>query len=183
MWMYHSRKGVGLSEAIAELTDSPDRSAAIVASALVDDHLTTVLIGSLHNDPEIMGQMFRGSGPLASFSAKIKLAFLVGLLSQRACNDLHTIRRIRNTFAHELGELSFKSQSVAALAMNLTLPDWYNVGVQIQNPRTGKPVGLSLYEKERDDVSDPRTRFLVTCKLFLSIFTLTPPNVPPKPRV
>jgi hypothetical protein len=189
MWMYQSREDKSLSEAIAELDTASDRAAAIVATALVEDHLTTVLKGSLHQDEKIQLDMFRGSGPLGSFSSKINLAFLTGLLSARACKELHTIREIRNEFAHKLGKLTFESQRLRDLAMNLTLPDWYDVTIEIPNAKSGEKIKFSLVEESMREpnnkagLKNPRTRFLITCRLFLGIFTLNPKVEPPTPRV
>lgn len=182
MWMYQSRKEAGLSEAIGEIEAGPDRSAAIVSAALAEDHLTTVLKSSLHQDDKIVAEMFRGSGPIGSFSAKINLAFLTGLLSMRASKEMHIIREVRNEFAHRLGKLSFKSQRIRDLAMNLTMPDWYNVTAQITG-KNGDPVEMLVYDKEHDDVSSARVRYLVTCRLFLAFFTLEKPELPRTPRI
>jgi hypothetical protein len=46
--------------------------------------------------------LFRRSGPLSSFSAKIDLARLLGMTSDVIHSDLHILRNIRNEFAHSI---------------------------------------------------------------------------------
>jgi DNA-binding MltR family transcriptional regulator len=101
MWIHQSSPGT-ISAAFKEMQGNSDRAAGIVASAIVEDHLTTALKSRFHYDEPMIRELFKGIGPLAPFSTKIKLAFLIGLLSARACKDLQTVRRIRNDFAHKL---------------------------------------------------------------------------------
>jgi DNA-binding MltR family transcriptional regulator len=176
VWVQQSDKAVTSTDAIDEVAKASDRAMAIVACALVDDQLFELLKRSLHDDTEVIDDMFGGLRPLATFSAKINLAYLIGLISERVFKDLHTIRKIRNDFAHGLNESSFKSQSMADRAMNLTLPDWFALTVRIKRPKTGECLDLPVYDKHVDDITDPRTRFLVTCRLLTSKFALQSPQ-------
>jgi DNA-binding MltR family transcriptional regulator len=60
-----------------------------------------------------------GHGPLGSFSAKIDTAYCLGLLSEDEYGDLHSIRHIRNDFAHKLTGLAFEYRSIADRCLNL----------------------------------------------------------------
>jgi hypothetical protein len=51
--------------------------------------------------------------PLGTFSAKIDAAFQLGLISKPLARDLHLVRRIRNDFAHDPGELTFETPAVS----------------------------------------------------------------------
>jgi DNA-binding MltR family transcriptional regulator len=184
MWMYQTQLGNALPAAIKEIEESSDRAAAIVASALVEDHLMTVLKDRFHHDERIMRELFQGSGPLAPFSTKIKLAFLTGLLSARACKDLQTIRKIRNEFAHKLSNLTFETQNVKALAMSLTIPDWYNVTFMINAGDPNQPVERSLIDEGIQlKLNEPRHRYIISCRCFLSALTLVVRITPPIPCV
>jgi DNA-binding MltR family transcriptional regulator len=108
-------------EAHREIEESHDRAAAVVAAAFVEDRLATALKARFHQDEAITGNLFRSSGPLGSFKAKIDLAYLVGLCSKEAHSDLDIIRRIRNEFAHELTTKTFESQRVNDLTKNFAL--------------------------------------------------------------
>jgi DNA-binding MltR family transcriptional regulator len=81
-------------DAHAEIEANMDRAAAIVSAAFVDDRLSVALKSRLHNDKKTIDDMFNHSGPLGSFSAKINLAFLIGMFSKEAIHDLHIIREV-----------------------------------------------------------------------------------------
>jgi DNA-binding MltR family transcriptional regulator len=177
LWVHQSDKGVTTpSGAFDEVANASDRAMAIVACALVDDQLFELLKCALHDDSAVIDDMFEGLKPLASFSARINLAYLIGLISEWVFKDLHTVRKIRNDFAHGLSESSFKSQSIRDRAMNLTLPEWFAMTVRIKRPKTEEYVDLLVYDKAIDDITDPRTRFLVTCRLLTSKFALQSPQ-------
>jgi hypothetical protein len=60
------------------------------------------------------------SGPLATFSSRINLAFALQWIDEDTAHDLDVIRDIRNDFAHPLDhELSFATQSISARCCNL----------------------------------------------------------------
>jgi hypothetical protein len=103
-----------------EIGNQSDRGAAIVASAAIEDELEMALEKRLIIDPgPLKNSLFGGYGPLASFGAKIDLGRAVGLYSSDALNDLHTIRKIRNEFAHIRHPRDFNDQRIRALCMNL----------------------------------------------------------------
>ena len=124
MWIHHSDYK-SVDAAIKEIETGTDRATGIVASAFVEDHLTTVLRKRFHQDEDLLNRLFKGEGPLASFSVKINMAFLIGLFSNRATSDLHRIRKIRNAFAHNVANDSFTKPPIKDIAMDLSIPDWY----------------------------------------------------------
>jgi DNA-binding MltR family transcriptional regulator len=69
-------------------------------------------------EKEISG-FFKGTQPLGSFSARIKLAHYLNIISQQVRRDLDTIRDIRNDFARKLEFEDFKTQSIKDRCMNL----------------------------------------------------------------
>jgi hypothetical protein len=60
-----------------------------------------------------------GNAPLGNFSARIKTAYVLGLLTELEFQESETIRRVRNEFAHSEHGVNFKSQKIAALCNNL----------------------------------------------------------------
>lgn len=66
-----------------------------------------------------ISRFFRPDGPLGSFSARIKLAQYLNLVSSQVRRDLDTIRDIRNDFAHKLEFEDFNTQSIKDRCMNL----------------------------------------------------------------
>lgn len=106
--------------AIVDKIDSGDgRSAAILAEAFLEDRLTKSILAHLRKDKTTVGVMFKGYGPLASFKAKIDLAFLMEIISPHTHEALHHIREIRNRFAHRLDAHDFDVQLIADLCKRL----------------------------------------------------------------
>src|SRR5437016_12606 len=85
-----------------------DRSAAILAASYLEHCLEEYLLLRLVAGPTV-NALFDGFAPLATFSAKIDIAFAVGLLPRHIQEDLKRIKKIRNLFAHELDSLTFES--------------------------------------------------------------------------
>src|SRR6516162_5490422 len=73
-----------------DLTDQPDRVAAIVGSAILEDRLRTTILKYFRNDLGDEGEalLFDDiSGPLATFDAKIRLAYAFGMLNADTKRD------------------------------------------------------------------------------------------------
>jgi hypothetical protein len=66
--------------------------------------------------------------------------WLVGLCSKEACKELHTIKDIRNEFAHKGLTRDFNSQRVRDLANNLTF---------------GKKWKITIAEIGKEDDAEP----------------------------
>jgi hypothetical protein len=58
---------------------------------------------------------YRMGAPLSSFSAKIEMAYALGIIANELRLTLHLIREIRNKFAHEIEALTFDHHEVAEL--------------------------------------------------------------------
>jgi hypothetical protein len=96
-----------------------DRGAAILAGALLEDRLTIAIKARLISDPKVMRALFTGMGPLATFSAKIKLAYLMSIIPKPISKCADTVRKIRNEFAHNLSPLTFETPQIKALCGDL----------------------------------------------------------------
>jgi DNA-binding MltR family transcriptional regulator len=53
-----------------------------------------------------------GKGPICSFSAKIKIAYALGILSSETRSQIERIRIVRNHFAHHKDKSSFDDDAV-----------------------------------------------------------------------
>jgi hypothetical protein len=107
---------------VSEIEKQSDRGAAILATAFLEEQLIECIKASLMDDPQIVKNLFRGSGPLAAFATKIDLGFLLKIYSKKMHRQLITIRDIRNKFAHRVRPLSFATEDIAALCRNLPAP-------------------------------------------------------------
>jgi DNA-binding MltR family transcriptional regulator len=98
--------------------DESDRSAAILASSFLENCLEQLIREKLADHP-VKDGLFRCFGPFATFSARADIALLLGLIPEHIYNDLKTIRKIRNEFAHTPRPLSFDEGKIKDLAANL----------------------------------------------------------------
>jgi len=94
------------------LTAESDRGCALFAAAHLDASLSDLLYISLVANRDIEKDLFEGTAPLAAFSARIKMAYYLGLISRAIRRDLDIIRAVRNDFAHTLAVVSFDNQQI-----------------------------------------------------------------------
>jgi DNA-binding MltR family transcriptional regulator len=112
----------------AEITTESDRGCILIGASAVDDVLQTALRARLSMDHHIarhaVEPMFAGMGPLSTFSARIKLAYAVGLTPRWMFEDLERIRKVRNKAAHEFSAKTFESEDVIQLVQLLKGADF-----------------------------------------------------------
>ncbi len=103
-----------------ELDQESDRSVAIVAAALIDEALASLierkLIPAEKNDFCIFSQI---NSPIGTFSSRINACYQLGLISLEMHKDLHFIRKIRNKFAHEPFDLTFENDAIRDWVLHL----------------------------------------------------------------
>jgi Mannitol repressor len=99
-------------EAAATFEKESDRGSALIAVAWVDDALEALLKASFRDEKKIVDSVFQSMGPLSTFSARIKTAYLLGLVTASLYSDLERMRGIRNDFAHVRRRVRFKDQSI-----------------------------------------------------------------------
>ncbi len=103
-----------------EFGKETDRAAVILSAAMLEQSLETLLRAYLVPVSGSDDSLFDGAyAPVSSFSAKIDLAYRVGVISTTFCRDLHLIRRIRNEFAHNIEQCSFANAAVKSRMVEL----------------------------------------------------------------
>jgi DNA-binding MltR family transcriptional regulator len=104
------RKAALMAKINASLLKESDRGCAIFGAALLGEGLEELLKAFFRQTPEdkkFVNSLFEGYAPLATFSAKLQLAYALAILSREYRDKIELIRRLRNDFAHEAGPLSF----------------------------------------------------------------------------
>jgi hypothetical protein len=102
-----------------------DYAIAIIGAGLIEKALEAIILGRFVNlSPDERNSIFNheNNGPLGDLSAKIKVAYALGLFGQKTREDLEHIRVIRNSFAHSLNLLRFETEEVAELCQLLHIP-------------------------------------------------------------
>lgn len=96
-----------------------DRAAAVLAASYLENIVGMSIKSFLVDDPSVE-ELFEGYGPLSSFSARISVAYALGLITKDMRNDLNYIRKIRNHFAHHPSEVSFTLSPVRNFCSNFS---------------------------------------------------------------
>jgi DNA-binding MltR family transcriptional regulator len=102
-----------------DLNKESERGQVLLAASALDEALKRLLAAYFLKDPKIQEAVFSGgSAPAGPFSNRIKLCYLLGLISEEEFRDLETIRSIRNDFAHKLDQ-AISKQSLEDRTQNI----------------------------------------------------------------
>lgn len=110
-----------VSKMIVQLESESDRAVALIVSAWIDDSLTETIKRRLIQDEKVINDIFQFNSALGTFSSRIALGYLIRRFSKTVHDNLTTIRKIRNEFAHSRENLKFTEEGIAALCQNLYL--------------------------------------------------------------
>lgn len=98
------------------LNQESDRGFVIFAASLVGDSLTRLIKSRLRDDEAsrntVIDPLFSGLGPLATFSAQIKLAYAMKLIAKEGYEALELLRKMRNEFAHSPSSMQITHDAV-----------------------------------------------------------------------
>lgn len=132
--------------------DESDRAAALLAASFLE-HIFAEKLRSFFAKDKSVEALFECHGPLGSLSAKIDIAFALGLLTHDMKSDLTLIRKVRNHFAHHPQHTSFADSPVRDFCAKLTTAK----GIPTRN-------GAEFREKK------PRDQYLFAVALSLTYF-------------
>jgi DNA-binding MltR family transcriptional regulator len=96
-----------------ELNKETDRGCALLATAFLDNILKELLRVYLVDDEKCFHDLSSGTGGLSTFSSRIELSFLLGLISPMQRRDINLIKKIRNDFAHSMEIISFEDEAIS----------------------------------------------------------------------
>ncbi len=111
------------NQLIADLAQRTEAGEAILTGSGVEDWLKYLIELQMRHDLSKTKKedLFSGYGPLASFSAKIAIAFALKLIDEQTEKDLTLIRKIRNEFAHpKNGYIHFASDEINKLCLRFS---------------------------------------------------------------
>jgi Mannitol repressor len=151
---FHFRE---VSKMAVSLDHESDRAVALILASWVDDALTEMTKRSLVQDERVIQDMLSHIGPLGTFSSRIGLAYLIGRISRPVYENLETIRKIRNDFAHTRDNLTFASQSINDRCKNLFLRGFKGCEIDpVYSPRSAYvATGIALLGFLIEFVSSP----------------------------
>jgi hypothetical protein len=112
--------GTEISALVLGLMKEGERAAVVVGAARLELAVERLLTRSMQLHPGGSDNLFDPDRPLGTFSAKISLAFRLGLLDKKVESSLQLVRRIRNDFAHSVGPASLSDSSHSNRLRELT---------------------------------------------------------------
>lgn len=136
---------------IAEMHSQNDRGVAICGGAFLEEKLQEAIEERwLPICNTLRDRLFKGFGPLSSFSAKITLAQAMGILTHSAKSDFDKIRQIRNHAAHVGTPFSFNAAEIQKRlgelnALNSRMPMDQHSDSQERNQFTGSIKLMASY--------------------------------------
>ena len=117
-----SESHVDIARFSMDLQGESDRAAVIIAAAKLDQLLRDLIVARLVPSSKSDDDLVDGDRPLGAFSARIAIAFRIGLIDAEVARSLDLIRRIRNEFAHEARLASLSSDEHIKRVKELARP-------------------------------------------------------------
>jgi DNA-binding MltR family transcriptional regulator len=175
-----------IHKAIQRLEQESDRSVAIIAATILEQHITEAIKRRWHDHPTTINRIMQIDGPLGNFGPKIDLVFLIGLVSPEAHQDLVYIKKVRNRFAHYLDVETFDTPLIKGWCFSLQhFSNFVLTDEEMQGAPKAKKVFGSAGMNER--LKTAKGRYLTAIQLYSMIFgpewpgVYMPPIVKPTP--
>jgi len=121
-----------IEEALDVLRGESDRGAILVAVAVLDSIFTNrveQLLG--HGSTKARQRLLSRS--LGSFSAKVDLAFCIGIISSPLYQDIQLLNKLRNRCAHDWGDFAVTDEIIASFIEPMAMKQAINAANEI-NP-------------------------------------------------
>ena len=112
--MNPQRVGEAARSIALQMLEERGRGAVLVGVARVDAALERLLQAVMAPDTERADRLFRPDSPLGSRGVQVALARRLGLIDEPVEQALHTLRRVRNAFAHSTDSASLADSAHAS---------------------------------------------------------------------
>ena len=99
----------GFQEFVDEFKNESDRAAVVLGAAKLDQLLYQVLQAYLMPVSGKSDELLDQSSALGTFSSRIEACYRIGLIEAKVARTLHLIRKIRNSFAHQVSGCTLTS--------------------------------------------------------------------------
>lgn len=133
------------------LEGESDRAVILIVAECISNLLEIKLKNEFrHGNSESQKKLFGATGPFATFSARISVAYCAGWIDRDIYHDIEVIRGIRNRVAHNIDKLDFDTEDIRKKIESLIVPyrkyhDWGQVKVASTDS------GFVFYTGERPD--------------------------------
>ncbi|MFQ5615730.1 MAG: MltR family transcriptional regulator [Anaerolineales bacterium] len=121
---------------IDDIRGKSDRAVAVVGTVLLDMHLIQLLSAFFVDDPDEVDLLLGEDHPLGSFSARIRTAYCLGLISKAERDDLWSIQHIWGFFIRRMEDLAFSDDPIREWCYVLHLPEQALLSDERRTPRS-----------------------------------------------
>lgn len=108
-----------LERFLIKFNKESDRGAVLVAGTMLDERLKEILKSFLLDSKSTVDLLEGFNAPLGTFSSRIAACLSMGLIQKHEFDELNTIRKIRNEFAHTWDNASFETGLIKDLCFKL----------------------------------------------------------------
>ena len=108
-----------ISEFLKDFQAETDRGAALVGAAMVESRLERILRMLFQKSRSAKDLLEGANAPLGTFNSKTIICHALGLITDKERDEINSIRKIRNKFAHTLEKINFSTQPISDYCLNL----------------------------------------------------------------
>lgn len=134
----------GRGNFLKEIHGKSDRAVAIVGAALLNAHVELLLTTFFVQDSAEAEALLANDRPLGTFGSRIRLAYLLGLVSRDEHEDLWAVNKIDEIFSRDLGDTAFNDEPVRNLCLDLRMPNKVLLMGEQHTPRRMFVFGVAL---------------------------------------
>jgi hypothetical protein len=156
-------------DAILREIEQTDRAAALIAVAYLEERLLAAICARLVRNAKAEAGLFGRSRPISTLSSRIDLGALIGVYGDEMRRRLHTIREIRNEFAHKPQPRDFNFQKIRMLCENIA----FEARIQIDNEAENLHFKLAFIPD-----GTPRSMFMNAIKYLLWLLDMETKQIP-----
>ncbi|HEC03138.1 MAG TPA: hypothetical protein ENI81_06320 [Phycisphaerales bacterium] len=128
---------VDYQKVVESFRSETDRAAAVLTASFTECFLEKLLRIFMRDDSSV-DDLFRGHGPLSTFSSRSDCAYAFEIIDQDLHRDLKFIRKVRNHFAHHPSEAAFSDGPVKDFCAQLS------TSTNEKSPRTTFLIAVGL---------------------------------------
>jgi len=153
-----------MSEATAQpdRIDESDRGCVLVAVADIEaalERLLRLAFSSHRARKKIVDSLFGAMAPLGSFSAKLRIAHALGLVSPTLYDDVDFLRKLRNEAAHSSSEFDVLTHPMAPHIETLHCVQAFKSAMPRYSVAKSRPLSPSSSPKHSPRHEEARLRF------------------------
>jgi hypothetical protein len=133
-WQHHDAR-LAFHSLFNERETVDERAIAIIGATFLDNILEYMLVNFMIDDEKESRRLVGVDCPLGTFSSRVTASYCLGLICKTVRDDLRTVGKIRNKFAHQL-EATFEIDPIRSWCLSLK---WHEFSMMMKAPAEATP--------------------------------------------